>query len=216
MFDEGTLLRLWPHGDLKIHGLIAGIAVSAPTVFPKYGITTPLVVAHAMAQFSHECGAGTEMVENINYSASRACQVWPSRFSEESEVYEKVNSFPGDPSFHIKLMDSVYGNRMGNRPGTHDGSAFIGRGLSQVTGREGYEKLSAKTGIDLLNHPELASDQNSALECGVADFVICNCVTPAENDDVKEVTHRLNGGYIGLDQRIAWLAKWKAALSVSQ
>lgn len=44
MFDDGTLRRLWPHGDSKISGLIAGIVLSAPAVFPKYGITTPLVV----------------------------------------------------------------------------------------------------------------------------------------------------------------------------
>jgi len=216
MFDEATLRRLWPHGDQKIPGLVAGIAASAPTVFPKYGITTPLVVAHAMAQFSHECGGGTEMVENINYSPSRACQVWPSRFSNEGEVYRKVGSFEGDPAFHTKLMDSVYGNRMGNRLGTHDGSAFIGRGLAQTTGREGYEKLSAKTGLDLVNHPDLVSSPENALECGVADFVICGCVPPSENDDVRNVTKRLNGGFIGIEQRIAWLAKWKSALSVSQ
>ena len=144
MLTSDMMHHMWPNGDAKVHGLVDGIMAAAPTVFPKYGLTSDLVIAHAMAQFSHECGAGTDMVENINYSASRACEVWPSRFSDEADVYAKLGSAPGDPDFRIKLIDNVYGNRMGNRPGTHDGSTFIGRGLSQVTGREGYQKLGAQ------------------------------------------------------------------------
>lgn len=204
--------RRWPRADQYVSGLNEGIVAAAPTVFPKYGLTTSLTIAHAMAQFSHECGAGTEMVENINYTAARACQVWPSRFHSVDDVYAKVGSSPGDPSFHIKLMDNVYGNRMGNRPGTHDGSAFIGRGLSQCTGREGYAKLAAKTGLDVLNHPELLSDPAHALELGVADFIICGCLQPALDDDVVRVTRALNGGLIGLAEREQWLAVWKREL----
>lgn len=214
MFDEAMLRELWPHGDSRVPGLIVGIAASAPTVFPKYGLTTDLTVAHAMAQFSYECDAGTEMTENINYSADRAVQVWPSRFESAADCYNKVGSYPGDPQFHIKLIDSVYGGRMGNVPGTHDGSTFIGRGLSQVTGREGYENLGEKTGLDLVNNPDFVNTPVSALECGVADFVLCGCLPPAQNDDVRGVTRHLNGGYIGLNERIAWLARWKEALSV--
>jgi putative chitinase len=212
MLTEDMLRALWPHGDSKVPGLVAGIAAAAPTVFPKYGLTDDLTIAHAMAQFSHECGAGTEMTENINYSAKRACQVWPTRFSSEADCYQKVGSSAGDPNFKIKLIDNVYGTRMGNRPGTHDGSDFIGRGLSQLTGRENYTKLGTKTGLDLINHPDLVSSAGNALECGVADFVMCGCLAPAQADDVREVTHRLNGGFIGLDERTQWLAKWKAAL----
>src|SRR5262249_54557754 len=91
--------HLWPNGDIKVPGLKAGIAAAAPTVFPKYGLTSDLVVAHAMAQFSHECGGGTEMVENIHYSPARACQVWPSRFSSAADCLQKVGSFAGDPDF---------------------------------------------------------------------------------------------------------------------
>src|SRR3954471_5277620 len=135
MLTSAILHQMWPHGDAKIPGLIEGIANAAPTVFPKYGLNSDLVIAHAMAQFSHECGAGTDMTENINYTAKRACEVWPSRFRDEADCFSKVGSFAGDPDFRIKLIDNVYGGRNGNRPGTHDGSTFIGRGLSQVTGR---------------------------------------------------------------------------------
>src|ERR1700712_3645144 len=75
-----ALSRLWPSGDVKITGLRAGIIAAAPSVFAKYQIATPLLVAHVMAQISHECGAGGEVVENLNYSAGRMMQVWPSRF----------------------------------------------------------------------------------------------------------------------------------------
>ena len=172
----------------KVPGLVEATAAIAPTVFPKYGLNNDLLIAHAMAQFSHECGAGMEMTENINYTPARACVVWPSRFSSVSECLQKVGSFAGDPDFRIKLIDNVYGNRMGNRPGTHDGSTFIGRGFSQVTGREGYEKLGAKVGLDLVGNPDLVNLPTNALECGVADFVICGCLPFAARDDVSGVT----------------------------
>lgn len=215
MLTEAILRQMWRHGDTKIPNLIEGIAAAAQTVFQKYHLDSDLVIAHAMAQFSHECGAGLEMTENINYSAARACQVWPSRFANEADVYRKVGSSPGDPDFRIKLMDNVYGGRMGNRPGTHDGSTFIGRGLSQVTGREGYQKLGAQTGLDLINKPDLVSAPTNALECGVADFIICGCLPFAAADDVEGVTKHLNGGFIGLSERRAWLARWKAALNAT-
>ena len=203
---------MWTHGNNSVAGLVEGIVATAPAVLAKYGLSSDLVIAHAMAQFSHECGAGNEMEENINYTAKRACQVWPSRFSSEADCFAKVGSFAGDPDFSIKLIDNVYGNRMGNRPGTHDGSTFIGRGLSQVTGRDGYTKLAGKTNLDLIGNPDLVSSSANALVCGVADFVLCGCLPFAANDDIHGVTHHLNGGFIGLAERTAWLARWKTAL----
>ncbi len=145
---------MWPNGNNTVPGLMEGIVAAAPAVFAKYGLNRDLVIAHAMAQFSHECGAGNEMIENINYTAKRACQVWPSRFQNEADCFARVGSFAGDPDFRIKLIDNVYGGRNGNRPGSHDGSTYIGRGLSQVTGRGNYEALGAKVGLDLVNQPD--------------------------------------------------------------
>ncbi len=203
---------MWPNGNKTVPGLVEGIVAAGPAVFAKYGLNSNLVIAHAKAQFSHECGAGTAMVENINYTAQRACQVWPSRFSSEADCYAKVGSSAGDPDFRIKLMDSVYGGRNGNRPGTHDGSTFIGRGLIQVTGRANYQALGAKVGLDLVNQPDLVNAPENALECGVAAFINCGCLPFAEADDVSGVTKHLNGGFEGLDQRKLWLTRWKAAL----
>jgi putative chitinase len=206
MLTEQVLRSLWPRGDSKIPGLIAGIVKSAPRVFAKYGLNSNLTIAHAMAQFTHECGQGLEVVENLDYRAERICQVWPSRFASPAEAAACAH----DPK---ALADRVYNGRMGNRPGTDDGYNYRGRGGSQVTGREGYAKLGAKIGIDLINHPDAINHPDVFLEAAVADFVICGCLEPAKADNVREVTHRLNGGYIGLAEREHWLGLWKAALA---
>jgi putative chitinase len=200
-----ALSRLWPHGDAKIPGLRAGIVASAPAVFAKYGITTPLLAAHVMAQISHECGAGHDVVENLNYTAGRMMQVWPSRFP----TVAMAAPYAGNPR---ALANKVYNGRMGNAVGSDDGWNFRGRGASQTTGREGYARLAKATGLDVLSHPDLINDPARFLECGVADFVLCGCLPFAKADDVLNVTRRLNGGTVGLAQRQAWLAKWKAAL----
>jgi putative chitinase len=200
-----TLYNLWPNGDEKIPGLRDGIATSAREVFTKYGISSPLLVAHVMAQISHECGAGHEVVENLNYTAGRMMQVWPSRFP----TMASAQPFAGNPR---ALANKVYNGRMGNVTGSDDGWNFRGRGASQTTGREGYARLAKRTRLDLLNHPEMVNDPLYFLECGVADFVLCGCLPFARSDDVLGVTRRLNGGTVGLAQRQIWLAKWKAAL----
>jgi putative chitinase len=200
-----TLYNLWPGGDRKIPGLRDGIARSAEAVFRKYGIATPLLVAHVMAQISHECGAGDEVVENLNYTAGRMMQVWPSRFP----TMASAQAFAGNPR---ALANKVYNGRMGNAAGSDDGWNFRGRGAAQTTGREGYARLAKATGLDLVSHPDLVNDPQHFLECGVADFVLCGCLPFAKADDVTGVTRRLNGGTIGLAARNAWLAKWKAAL----
>jgi putative chitinase len=225
MLTLELMRHLWPNGNKKVSGLIEGIVATAPAVFAKYGFDSDLVIAHAMAQFSHECGAGLEMVENTNYSASRACAVWPNRFHSETDCYAKVDSFPGDPQFHTKLIDHVYGGRMGNAPyPSHDGSNNIGRGFSQITGHDGYLAVKNKTGIDLIAHPEYASDPRYALECGVADFVICGCLPYAQKDDLLGVSSMLNVGHyvsdpakvVGYNERKIWLAHLKKDLADPQ
>lgn len=199
------LARRWLHGDQHVPGLIQGIVKSWSAVFVKYGIGSDLVKAHALAQFSHECGAGLEMVENLNYSAQGLINTWPTRFGPA-----RAAQYAHNPQM---IADAVYGGRMGNAPPpSDDGWNFRGRGLSQVTGREGYGKLAEKTGLDLLEDPALLSDPDQALECGVADFILCDCLPAAVADDVVGVTKALNGGLIGLAERRQWLAVWKREL----
>lgn len=197
---------MWPQGDDKISGLVDGIAASAPAILVKYGLATDLLIAHAMAQFSHECNAGNEVVENLNYSAQGLIKTWPSRFTAAN-----ADGFAHNQQ---KIANEVYNGRMGNRPGTDDGWNFRGRGGSQVTGRDGYDKLGGKIGLDLIASPDLVNDSRHFFECAVADFVLCGCLPFAAEDDVAGVTYHLNGGYIGLSARTEWLARWKAAFNL--
>ena len=200
-----TLYNLWPNGDQKILGLRDGIAASAPAVFAKYGIDSPLLVAHVMAQISHECGAGHDVVENLNYTATRMTQVWPSRFPTVASAQPYANN-------PRALANKVYNGRMGNKTGSDDGWNFRGRGGSQTTGREGYERVAKQTGLDVVNNPDILVDPKYFMVCAVSDFINCGCLPYAKADDLLNVTKRLNGGTVGLSQRADWLASWKRAL----
>src|ERR1700722_17885019 len=120
--------RRWPHSDQHIPGLAKGIVASSDAVFAKYGLDSPLVVAHAFAQFSEECGCGLEMVENLNYTAERLLQVFPTHFTPT--MAQRCAHNP-------RLVgDYAYGGRMGNAPPpSDDGYRYRGAGLSQVTGK---------------------------------------------------------------------------------
>jgi putative chitinase len=200
-----VLTRLWPNGDEKVKGLRAGMIETAGNTFQRYGINSPLLIAHVMAQISHECGAGHDVVENLSYSAERMTQVWPSRFP----TVAGAEPFAHNPR---ALANKVYNGRMGNAAGSDDGWNFRGRGGSQTTGREGYERVKKQTGLDVVANPDILIDPKHFLDCAVSDFVNCGCLPYAKADDVLNVTKHLNGGTIGLASRQQWLSKWKAAL----
>jgi len=198
--------KLWPHGNQHIPGLVEGIIAAVPQLTTKYPMfAKPIVLVHAMAQFSWECNAGLEMVENLNYSAQGLSKTWPSRFNSSTAA-----RYAHSPKM---IADLVYGGRMGNAPPpSDDGWNYRGRGLPQLTGRENYTNISKKLDFDLIEDPDLVNDPAHALEVGFVDFIACGCVAPAEADDVVGVTRHLNGGVIGLAGRKMWLAKWRPVL----
>jgi putative chitinase len=196
-----ALSRLWSRAP---KALLEGIIASAPAVIAKYELT-PLVLAHVLAQISHECGAGREIVENLNYSPEGIVRTWPTRFRSVADALP----FAYKPQ---ALANKVYNGRMGNRAGSNDGWLFRGRGGTNTTGHDGYYKLAMKMALDLLNDPDKVNDPKLFFECAVVDFILCGCVAPAKRDDERLVTRRLNGGLIGFAQRQEWLRKWKAAL----
>lgn len=204
--------RRWPQGDQHIPGLIEGIVASAPVVFPKYGVTSSLAIAHFMAQASEECGQGLEMIENMNYSAERLLEVFPRHFTPAMAARAAHNP--------RMIADIAYGGRMGNAPPpSDDGFRFRGAGLSQVTGRDGYQKLQEfltrhGADFDILQNPELIIDPAHTLECGVADWIVCGCLPLAEKDDLIGETRALNGGLNGLDERRRQLTLWKPELGL--
>jgi putative chitinase len=202
--------KRWPHGNQHIPGLREGIVNASDAVFKKYGLNSELIIAHAMAQFSEECGEGLEMIENMNYSEQRLRQVFPTHFTPSM-----AHRWAHNPRM---IADIAYGGRMGNAPPpSDDGYNYRGAGLSQVTGREGYAKLQAflrknDADFDILTHPELIIDPDHTLECGVADWVLCGCLPFARKDDIVNETKRLNGGLNGLAERRRELGLWKQSL----
>jgi len=200
---QDALYALWPHGDTKISGLRHAIVAQAPSIFEKYGVNTRTAMLQFMAQISHECGAGLEVEENLNYSADRMAVVWPSRFRTAAEAAPYAHN----PRM---LANHVYNGRMGNALNSDDGWNFRGRGATQTTGRNGYAALSNKLGLDFIGSPQFVNNPKYFLECGVADFIICGCLFPAISDDIHAVTVKLNGGTTGLAERQMWLDKWKA------
>ena len=209
--------RRWPHSDQHVPGLAAGIVASAPGVLERYGImVTPkpaLIVAHMMGQFSEECGEGLEMIESLNYTAERLREIFPTHFTPSMAQRWAHNQ--------RMIGEIAYGGRMGNRPPpSTDGYDFRGAGLSQVTGREGFENLQKKldamnAGFNIVDEPALITSPEHTFECGVADYIVCGCLPHAERDDTLGETQRLNGGTNGLGERRRQIALWKRELAVT-
>jgi putative chitinase len=110
--------------------------------------------AYMLATVRHEVGADMiPIVENMNYSAKRIMQVWPSRFKSLKEAAPYANN----PE---KLGNNVYGNRLGNGPeSSGDGYRYRGRGIgAQFTGKENYIKFGRLFGVELESNPDLAVD----------------------------------------------------------
>lgn len=171
-------------------------------VLAEYGInTTPLRLAHFMAQVLHECGALTIQQENLNYSAARLLIVWPSRFP----TLASATPYAHNPE---KLANKVYGGRMGNTQ-AGDGWRFRGRGMIQITGRESYQKFGEKLDIDLIAEPDLAFASGHVLRIAAAEWDMSGCNAFADADNIRKVTRAINGGLIGLASRQEWLTKAK-------
>jgi putative chitinase len=202
MLTPQLLAKLWPHAP---EDLRAAVVAQSRQVFARYKINTPLRVAHFMAQISHESDGGVITQENLSYrTAQRIAEVWPKRFTVETAAEYTNNA--------RKLASKVYNGRMGNRAGTDDGFTYRGRGLLQITGRDSYRDIGAATGLDLEDDPDKAFQPQYALEVAAAEFAKLGCLSYCDKDDLRGVTLRVNGGYIGLDSRRVWLARWKQAM----
>jgi putative chitinase len=216
MLSLDMMKRRWPHGNQHIPGLIEGIGASAPAVIERYELAKSgklaLVLAHAMGQFSEECGCGLEMTESLNYTATRLRQIFPTHFTPSMAERWAHNE---------KMIGEIaYGGRMGNAgPPSTDGFDFRGAGLSQVTGREGFAALQKKldamnAGFSIVDDPELIINPALTFECGIADWIVCGCLPHAERDDVLGETRALNGGLNGLDERRRQIGLWKKEFGI--
>jgi len=169
--------------------------------FIKYNISTTQRQASFIGQCQHESNNFRTLEENLHYSAAGLMRVWPSRFT--SDVV--AQAYANNPE---KIANKVYSGRMGNGDEeSGDGWAYHGRGLIQLTGRDNYKNCGDALGLALITNPELlAMPKGACLSAGW----FWNKKGLNELADVKDyetMTKRINGGTLGLDDRIAKINK---------
>jgi len=179
----------------------------------EFEIDTPQRIAGFLAQTSHESGGYTMLAENLNYRAATLAACWPNRFAvlgaDKKPVKENgklvptavANSIAGKPELIANL---VYSGRMGNGPAeSGEGWAFRGRGLKQLTGKFNYTKCSEGLGADLVANPDLLLEPVYAARSAGWFWKTNGLSAFADVGDIKGMTKKINGGFIGLEQRQA-------------
>jgi putative chitinase len=112
--------------------------------------------------------------------------------------------------------DEYAGRRDLGNTGPGDGQRYKGRGFIQITGRSNYTAYSEMLGLDLLNNPRLAAEPRIALRIACVFWERHRLNDAADRDDILVITRRINGGLNGLEDRKAYLARSKAALSLNK
>lgn len=164
--------------------------------FEKFNINTPLRQAAFIGQCGHECGNFTVLSENLNYRAETLMKLWPKRFP----TLEVANQYARNPK---KIANKVYASRMGNRDeASGDGYRFRGRGCIQLTGHANYFHAGNGLRVDFVKEPDLvATPQYAALTAGW--FWSTHKLNDlADASDWTGLTRKINGGTIGLQDRI--------------
>lgn len=206
MVTRAQLKELYPRAT---DTLLDAMANQIGGLFQQFGITTPLRIQFFLAQIGHESGGGTVREENMNYRAARIREVWPTRFASEAAA----KPFAHQPE---KLANKVYADRMGNGPPeSGDGFRFRGRGLIQITGRDGYKNVGREAGLELVGSPQLAFEPKHALLIACAFWKWKGVNTVCDTGNFVNVTKRINGGTVGLADRRAWLDKVRRVLAPS-
>jgi len=184
----------------KLKGHVPQIVIdSIPEVASKFGINTPLRVAHFLAQCGHESGGFRLTQENLNYSAKGLMGIFKKYFPTEAIA----NAYQRNPQ---KIANKVYSNRMGNgSEASGDGYKFRGRGYIQLTGRDNYTQFGKAIGEDIASNPDSVSGKYALLSA--AWFWSKNGLNKladggASDAVVTSITKRVNGGTIGLPDRI--------------
>ena len=183
--------------NLKGHIPDAVIA-QIPETAKKFNITNPLRLAHFLAQCGHESGGFKSVSENLNYSADGLKKIFGKYFPGNLN-----ESYARQPE---KIASRVYGSRMGNGDeSTGEGYKFRGRGYIQLTGKNNYTNFAKFIGEDTVSNPDLVATKYPL--ASAAFFFDSNklwsiCDKGADDATVTAVTKRVNGGSIGLPDRL--------------
>jgi len=192
-----------PVGGLKLDKLKGHIPDAVIAMIPdtaaKFQINTPLRLAHFLAQCGHESGGFKATQENLNYSAKGLAGIFKKYFPTEAAA----TPYARQPQ---KIASKVYGGRMGNGPeSSGEGYKFRGRGYIQLTGKENYTAFGKSIGEDIVANPDKVASQYALLSA--AWFFSKNGLHKmadegASDTVVTKITKRVNGGTIGLPDRI--------------
>ena len=201
-------------GGLKLDKLKGHIPDSVIAMIPdtaaKFGINTPLRLAHFLAQCGHESAGFKATQENLNYSAKGLMGIFKKYFPTEAlaKQYER------NPQ---KIASKVYGGRMGNgAEATGEGYKFRGRGYIQLTGKDNYTAFGKSIGEDIVSNPDVVSGKYTLLSA--AWFWSNNGLNKLADGGstdvvVTTITKRVNGGTIGLPDRIKHFKEYYHLLS---
>lgn len=177
----------------------------------KYGINTPLRMAHFIAQTGHESSGFATVEESLNYKSSALTAKFPKRITPaDAERYGRTDSHPADQRM---IGSIIYANRNGNGDvKSGDGYKYRGRGLIQITGRGNYSALVNQLRVDIVNNPEKLTEPNLAAESAAAWWKNNGLNEVADSDDVDRITRIINGGTNGMEDRKSRLLKAKGIL----
>jgi putative chitinase len=192
-----------PVGGLKLDKLKGHIPDAVIAMIPdtaaKFQINTPLRLAHFLAQCGHESGGFRATQENLNYSAKGLAGIFKKYFPTEAAAAP----YARQPQ---KIASKVYGGRMGNGPeSSGEGYKFRGRGYIQLTGKENYTAFGKSIGEDMTANPDVVASKYALLSA--AWFFSKNGLHKMADEGasdlvVTKITKRVNGGTIGLPDRI--------------
>ena len=197
--EDVVIAKAGPLNIDKLKGHIPDAVIAQiPETAAKFNITNNLRLAHFLAQCGHESGGFKAVSENLNYSADGLKKIFPKYFPGNL-----AESYARNPE---KIASKVYGGRMGNGDETtKEGFKFRGRGYIQLTGKANYTNFAKFIGEDTVANPDLVATKYPL--ASAAFFFDSNklwsiCDKGADDATVTAVTKRVNGGTIGLVDRI--------------
>jgi putative chitinase len=201
-----------PPSEFKLEALKGhvpdAVIAQIPDTAAKFNITNPLRLAHFLAQCGHESGGFKAVSENLNYSAKGLLGTFGKYFNATTAAqYERKPEM---------IASRVYGSRMGNGDeASKEGFKFRGRGYIQLTGKSNYTNFTKFIGEDCIASPDLVATKYPL--ASAAFFFDSNklwsiCDKGATDADVTAVTKRVNGGTIGLPDRIKHFKEYYALL----
>jgi putative chitinase len=168
-------------------------------LLPDYDINTPQRVAAFVAQCAHESANFRILKENLNYKAASLRKIFPKYFPDDATA----NQYASLPNKQEAIANKVYANRMGNGDeASGDGWRFCGRGLIQLTGKDNYSWFAASLGITIEEAAEYLQTFEGAAQSACWFWETNNLNQWADKGDILTLTKRINGGTIGLDDRI--------------